>query len=108
MFHFIEQASKDGIAIYDATDRRSAHPVQAFAQIFVLFPYMTTLPHSLLLVSSPRLESVRRKLGWPEKGIDGYIKEQGIDTTSSRARGVLSEFGWRKAESQSYGEDEDE
>ncbi|CAM9723900.1 unnamed protein product, partial [Sphacelaria rigidula] len=54
-----------------------------------------------------RLEALRRRLGWPEKGIDNYMKEQGIDSGTSRAKGFLSELGWRQAETQYYGEDED-
>lgn len=50
---------------------------------------------------------MRRRLGWPEKGIDNYMKEQGIDSGTSRAKGFLSELGWRQAETQYYGEDED-
>lgn len=57
---------------------------------------------------SCRLESLRKRLGWPERGIDGYMKDQGIDSGTSRAKGFLSELGWRQGESQSYGEDEDD
>lgn len=55
-----------------------------------------------------RLESLRRKLGWPERGIDNYMRDQGIDSGTSKAKGFFSELGWRQAESQSYGEDEED
>ncbi|CAM9436927.1 unnamed protein product [Ectocarpus sp. 4 AP-2014] len=54
-----------------------------------------------------RLEALRKKLGWPEEGIDNYMRDQGIDSGTSRAKGYLSEFGWRKVETQSYGEEDE-
>ncbi|CAM9867381.1 unnamed protein product [Ectocarpus sp. 12 AP-2014] len=54
-----------------------------------------------------RLEALRKKLGWPEEGIDNYMRDQGIDSGTSRAKGYLSEFGWRKVDSQSYGEEDE-
>ena len=54
------------------------------------------------------MTAFRKKLGWPERGIDDYMRNQGIDSGSSRAKGYLSEFGWRKAETQSYGEEDDD
>lgn len=54
-----------------------------------------------------RLEALRKKLGWPERGIDDYIRDQGIDSGTSRAKGYLSELGWRQGETQSYGEEDE-
>lgn len=54
-----------------------------------------------------RMTAFRKKLGWPERGIDDYIRDQGINSGTSRAKGYLSEFGWRQVETQSYGEDDD-
>eukprot|EP00903_Cladosiphon_okamuranus_P010780 g10186.t1 len=54
-----------------------------------------------------RLEALRKKLGWPENGIDDYIRDQGIDSGTSRAKGYLSELGWRQGETQSYGEEDE-
>ncbi|CAM9743125.1 unnamed protein product, partial [Hapterophycus canaliculatus] len=53
------------------------------------------------------LEALRKKLGWPEQGIDNYMRDQGIDSGTSRAKGYLSELGWRQGETQSYGEDDE-
>lgn len=54
-----------------------------------------------------RLEALRKKLGWPENGIDNYMQDQGINSGTSRAKGYLSELGWRQGETQSYGEEDE-
>ena len=75
-------------------------------------PRPTSLP-ALPALPSPitpptiRLEKLRKKLGWPEKGIDNYMRDQGIDSGTSRAKGYLSELGWRQGETQSYGEEDE-
>lgn len=67
----------------------------------------TSLPIDLSTMTASRLEALRMKLGWPEKGIDNYIRDQGIDSGTSRAKGYLSELGWRQGETQSYGEEDE-
>ncbi|CAM9236379.1 unnamed protein product, partial [Pylaiella littoralis] len=54
-----------------------------------------------------RLEALRKRLGWPEQGIDNYMRDQGIDSGTTRAKGYLSELGWRQGETQSYGEEDE-
>lgn len=70
----------------------------------MLTPTLSLTPRSLV---GKRLEALRKKLGWPEDGIDNYMRDQGIDSGTSRAKGYLSEFGWRKVETQSYGEEDE-
>ena len=70
-------------------------------------PSPRAVDHSASTVTVSRLEALRKKLGWPEQGIDDYMRDQGIDSGTSRAKGYLSELGWRQGETQSYGEEDE-
>eukprot|EP00904_Undaria_pinnatifida_P003415 jgi/Undpi1/13074/HiC_scaffold_8.g02736.m1 len=116
-------AEKDAEGLYVVAMGKSAVPPDGFDKIEFLFKpqdglvsfrskSMKDVYAGPVLVSDGgsnrnRLETLRKKLGWLEKGIDNYIRDQGIDSGTSRAKGYLSELGWRQGETQSYGEEDE-
>ncbi|CAN0120481.1 unnamed protein product [Discosporangium mesarthrocarpum] len=52
-----------------------------------------------------RMEKIRRRVGWPEKGFDDYFQENGYTTMK---KGYLNEFNLMGGAKSSYGEDEDD
>lgn len=84
---------------------RHSAAIQCSAFISPPPPPLPVAKHAFFETS--RLVALRNKLGWPEQGIDNYIRDQGIDSGTSRAKGYLSELGWRQGETQSYGEEDE-